>query len=99
MNNTITLSQAVKDLYSVNSSITVKDILAILHDTNHPLASQLDLSKVYYQTVRGALLKVSGNQPKQKASKIQKTSIILDLTQKPVNSTAIPGKVYFAGKK
>ncbi len=79
---TNTLQQAVQQIVSNNPHFKVKDILAVLLDTNHPLASGLDLSKVYYQTVRGALLKVSGHKPK--TSKISKASVILDLTVPPI---------------
>jgi hypothetical protein len=95
MKNT-SLQQAVQQILSSNPHFTVKDILATILDTNHPLASGLDLSKVYYQTVRNALNKVSGvSNPK----KVSKTSIVLDLTLPPINSKAIKSEVYFAGKK
>jgi hypothetical protein len=75
----------------------VKDILAVLLDTNHPLSSTLDLSKVYYQTVRSALLKVSGLKASS-SKKVSKASVILDLTLPPINNKAIKSEVHFAGK-
>jgi len=96
MKNT-SLQQAVQQISSSNPHFTVKDILATLQDTNHPLASSLDLSKVYYQTVRNALLKISGTS-KTKVKKTFKSSILLDLTIPPINDKAIKSKVHFAGK-
>jgi hypothetical protein len=96
-NTTNTLQQAVQQIVSNNPHFKVKDILAVLLDTNHPLASGLDLSKVYYQTVRSALLKVSGTKVSS-SKKVSKASVILDLTLPPINDRAIKGKVYFKGK-
>jgi hypothetical protein len=40
-----------------------------------------------------------GVKPTSKPSKVQKTSIVLDLTQPPINTQAIPGKVVCAGRR
>jgi hypothetical protein len=99
MNNTTTLNQFVKDLYTRNPQISIKDILAVVHDTNSPEAASLNKDKVYYQTVRNALLKASGRTPtSRKPQKTSKASVILDLTADPINKSAVKGKVYFKGR-
>ena len=100
MTNHITLSQIVKDLYTTNPHYTVKDILAVIHDTNHPTAS-LVKDKAHYRAVYNTLKRVSKGSMKTRVVKAIKAgtstgSIILDLTQAP--SETVPGKVYFAGK-
>ncbi len=96
MTNTTSLSQVVKDLYTANPHYTVKDILAVIHDTNHPTAS-LVKDKAHYRAVYNTLKRVSkGSKKAPKAVKTEKASIIFDLTQTP--SETVPGKVYFKGQ-
>lgn len=94
MTNTTTLSQVVKDLYTANTNISVKDLLKGIAE-NESYSHLKD--KAHYRAVYNTLKRISGGSKKApKAVKTQKASIVLDLTQAP--SETVPGKVYFAGK-
>jgi hypothetical protein len=96
MSNTTTLRQAIEELYNCNAQLEVKGILAILHKT--PEYAHLK-DKAEYRPVYNTLKRVMGVKPASKPSKVQKTSIVLDLTQPPINAQAIPGKVVCAGRR
>jgi hypothetical protein len=96
MNNTITLRQAIEELYSCNAQLEVKGILAILNQA--PEYTHLQ-DKAAYRPVYNTLKRVMGTTKPSKPSKVQKTSIVFDLTQTPVNAKAIPGKVVCAGRR
>jgi hypothetical protein len=70
--NNITLTEAVKALHEVSPMMPVKDILENLNINHNHL-------KVDYRKVYNTLKRVSGNRTK-KTPKMEKTSIILDLT-------------------
>ena len=102
--NTMTLTNAVKALYTANTNASVKEILNSLQ-TNHTHLT-VDYRKVY-----NTLKRISGGSSKApKASKevsveslmgkhmkSEKASIVLDLTQTP-EGPASPGIVVNAGK-
>ncbi len=92
MTNHITLSQAVKDLYFTNPQYSVKEMMNLIHGQHQHLQE-----KAHYRAIYNTLKRVSGK-PTQ-PSQTQKASVILDLSQAPINKSAVKGKVYFAGKK
>ena len=98
MTNNTTLSQVVKDLYTANTNISVKDLLKGI--TENESYSHLK-DKAHYRAVYNTLKRVSKGSMKTRVVKAIKAgtstgSIILDLTQAP--SETVPGKVYFKGK-
>jgi hypothetical protein len=96
MNNTTTLRQAIEELYSCNAQLEVKAVLNILHKT--PEYAHLQ-DKAAYRPVYNTLKRVMGAKPASKSlKKVSKTSIVLDLTQAPINAQAIPGSVVCAGR-
>jgi len=97
MSNTTTLRQAIEELYNCNAQLEVKGILAILNKT--PEYAHLK-DKAEYRPVYNTLKRVMGTtKPSKTSKKVQKTSIVFDLTQTPVNAQAIPGKVVCAGRR
>lgn len=80
MNNNTTLTQAVKAIHEVSPMMSVKDILeAIQINHNHLI---VDYRKVY-----NTLKRVSGGTSKApKTSKVEKSSIIFDLTLEPAHT-------------
>lgn len=89
--NTMTLTNAVKALYTANTNVSVKEILKDLQ-TNH---SHLIVD---YRKVYNTLKRISGGTSKTpKAVKTEKASIILDLTQTP-EGPAVKGIVVNNGK-
>lgn len=89
--NTSTLTSAVKTLYTANTNVSVKEILNNIQ-TNHTHLI-VDYRKVY-----NTLKRVSGGTSKTpKTAKVEKASIVLDLTQTP-EGPAIPGVVVNSGK-
>jgi len=98
MTNNTTLSQVVKDLYTANTNISVKDLLKGI--TENESYSHLK-DKAHYRVVYNTLKRVSKDSIKTRVVKAIKAgtstgSIILDLTQAPLET--VSGKVYFAGK-
>jgi len=96
MSNTTTLRQAIEELYNCNAQLEVKGILTILHKT--PEYAHLK-HQAEYRPVYNTLKRVMGTTKPSKTAKVQKTSIVLDLTQPPINTQAIPGKVVCAGRR
>ena len=98
MTNNITLSQVVKDLYTANTNLSVKDLLKGINE-NESYSHLKD--KAHYRAVYNTLKRISKSSIKTRVVKAIKAgtstgSIILDLTQAPLETA--PGKVYFAGK-
>jgi hypothetical protein len=94
MNNTTTLTEAVKAIHTVTPTMSVKEIRDIIAVNYTHL--QADYRKVYNTLKR---IWVGSASKPSKSSKVQKTSIVFDLTQTPVNAKAIPGKVVCAGRR
>jgi hypothetical protein len=89
--NTSTLTEAVKALYEVCPMMPVKEIVENLSINHKHLI--VDYRKVY-----NTLKRVSGGTSKTpKTAKVEKASIVLDLTQTP-EGPAIPGVVVNSGK-
>jgi len=88
MNNTITLTEAIKAIHATVPMMPVKDIVENL-TINH---SHL---KVDYRKVYNTLKRISGSSVK-KAPKMEKASIVLDLTITP--SETVKGVVYSKGR-
>lgn len=98
MTNNITLSQVVKDLYTANTNLSVKDLLKGINE-NESYSHLKD--KAHYRAVYNTLKRISKDSMKARVVKAIKAgtstgSIILDLTQAPTET--VSGKVYFAGK-
>lgn len=80
MNNNTTLTQAVQALHEIDPMMPVKDILENLQINHTHL--QVDYRKVY-----NTLKRVSGGTSKApKTPKIEKSSIIFDLTLEPAHT-------------
>jgi len=83
MNNNTTLTQAVKAIHEVSPMMSVKDILEAIQINHNHL--QVDYRKVY-----NTLKRVSGGTTKapktSKAPKVEKSSIIFDLTLEPAHT-------------
>jgi hypothetical protein len=88
MNNTTTLTEAVKALHNVAPMMPVKEIVENL-TINH---SHL---KVDYRKVYNTLKRISGT-PTKKAPKLETASIVLDLTITPTET--VKGVVYSKGR-
>jgi hypothetical protein len=90
-NMNTTLTGTVKALYTANTNVSVKEILNSIQ-TNH---SHLIVD---YRKVYNTLKRISGGSSKApKASKTEKASIVLDLTQTP-EGPAVKGIVVNSGK-
>ena len=92
MNTNTTLTSAVKALHEASPMMPVKDILENLKFNHTHL-------KADYRKVYNTLKRISQDTSKTpKTAKVEKASIILDLTQTP-EGPAIPGVVVNSGKK
>ena len=94
MNNNTTLTEAIKALYTANTNISVKDLLGEISSQYSHLKD-----KAHYRAVYNTLKRISKGSLKTqvvKAPKTEKSSIILDFTQEPLET--VSSKVFFAGK-
>jgi len=102
MNNTTTLTEAVKAIHNASPMMPVKAIVENLNINHSHLI--VDYRKVY-----NTLKRISGKTPKASKEvsveslmgehrKTEKVSIVLDLTQTPEGPT-VPGVVVNSGKK
>ncbi len=95
MSNTTTLTETVKAIHTATPTMSVKEIRDIIAVNYTHL--QADYRKVYNTLKR--IWVGSSSKPSSKTSKkVSKASIVLDLTQPPINAQAIPGKVVCAGR-
>jgi hypothetical protein len=92
MTNNITLSQAIKDLYTANTNLSVKDLLKGINE-NESYSHLKD--KAHYRAVYNTLKRISGT-PTKKAPKLETASIVLDLTITPTET--VKGVVYSKGR-
>lgn len=90
MNNTTSLTTIIKDLYTQNTEITVKEILSKISSdyTNF----QTDYRKVY-----NTLKRINGSTKTQKTSKMEKSTVIFDLSAPP--AATVKGIVVKRGRR
>ena len=91
MNNTTTLTETVKALYSINNQYTVKGILEAIQ-------TQYSYLKADYRKVYNTLKRINGSSKPVKVSKTskkEKTSIVFDLTAPAISS--VKGIVFKRG--
>ena len=89
MNNNITLTEAVKTLYTTNTKTSVKEILGAIQIQHTHL-------KVDYRKVYNTWKRISGSSTKKSVLKTENASIVLDLTMTPTET--VKGVVYSQGR-